>query len=319
MKNYGNYWNAYPGMTQDQYNVYLQSYMQQHNQGYLIPPTVSPYAEYEHLVRQGIIPREQPPPPENPKDNIGIQTLNIERNPELDTPDEIEKWLEQRRKNFPTKTRIEAKKNLEIMKEEKGALRKSELSKLEIKLRQKIKYIESETKTKKKKKKNKAKKQMQKGGIVENVKDNPQKINEPTITSSQKEEIMKEFKREILESIELEEGEIVESKKEQGEFNFNIEQHNIGCELPKDINEKKINLEESEKKGNIEHEKTQSAEKPKEIILDKKPIYKKEKKIPIRFKYRKNNLYNLLIQKEVNMEHSILLQIFRHFVKNKIV
>ena len=157
------------------------------------------------------------------------------------------------------------------MKEEKGALRKSELSKLEIKLRQKIKYIESETKTKKKKKKNKAKKQMQKGGIVENVKDNPQKINEPTITSSQKEEIMKEFKREILESIELEEGEIVESKKEQGEFNFNIEQHNIGCELPKDINEKKINLEESEKKGNIEHEKTQSAEKPKEIILDKKP------------------------------------------------
>jgi len=244
MRNYGSHWPSYPSMTQDQYNYYLQSYIQQHNQGYFMPAP-SPYYEYEYLVSQGIIPREQPPPPKTHGHHS-----------EFDDPEEIEKWLAQRRKNFPTRERIEVKKDVEKMREERGLLKKSELSKLEIKLRQKIKFLDNEPKNKKKNK-----------GARKNKK---KKL---------------EAKKEVP-PMEIEEGEIVQVKEEQGK----------SAQSPTILEEDKNNVKDFNKQNK-----------------------KKDKSNAVRFKYRKNNLFNLLVSKEVNTEHNTLLQIFRYFVRNKIV
>jgi hypothetical protein len=55
-------------------------------------------------------------------------------NPELD--EELRKWIDSRKRNFPTKCKVDEKGNLERIREDSGIL-----SKLEIKLREKVKIL----------------------------------------------------------------------------------------------------------------------------------------------------------------------------------
>ena len=68
----------------------------------------------------------------------------------LNTPEEVQKWIEARRKNFPTRANIERKKREEELKREKGVYvpqtKRENLSLLEVKLRKKIRFIGSSDK-----------------------------------------------------------------------------------------------------------------------------------------------------------------------------
>lgn len=57
----------------------------------------------------------------------------------MDSPEEIRKWLESRKRNYPTRKRVQAKMVQDRDREENGELAQHELSLLEVKLRKQIK------------------------------------------------------------------------------------------------------------------------------------------------------------------------------------
>jgi len=255
----------------------------------LAPPQISgnQFSSFEFLQRQGLIPKNQPLPPQAPKPKFQYQNKKPEKNyiqapskakvlgnPELDTPEEISKWIEQRKKNYPTKRKIEAKQKTEKIIEERGALGKKELSKLELKLRKKIKFMQSEF------------------GEEDRIKKNKKRKYEKSI---QKKSTVIEKPKEMIQkpvSDEIEEGEII---------------------LPK-------NSIEQQSQQIVEKTTPKPENIPKHVKFEKKP--KKEQKKQIRYDrmtYRKNNMFSELMKNEEAKEHSILLQICRYFVKNKIV
>jgi hypothetical protein len=67
-----------------------------------------------------------------------------------DEQDEIQKWIASRRRNFPSKAKLEEKTEAEACKADAGALKTRErvepkdLSRLEMKLRKKLRFITSQ-------------------------------------------------------------------------------------------------------------------------------------------------------------------------------
>src|SRR3990167_2232994 len=62
--------------------------------------------------------------------------------PELTTPEEIRKWVQARRANYPTKAKV-AQKERELFEQgESGKLKESELSRLEVRLRKKLMILD---------------------------------------------------------------------------------------------------------------------------------------------------------------------------------
>lgn len=85
--------------------------------------------EYPYYVYLPAMPPSPPPfsptesPPPSPKDY----------DPVLDTPEEIEKWIRARKKNFPCKRRLEEQEAQDTRNQDRG-----DLSKLEIRMRKRM-------------------------------------------------------------------------------------------------------------------------------------------------------------------------------------
>ena len=331
--------NSYPStMSQSQYNSYLQNYMQQHSATsfsqpgpaqpappyqyayqyqpyqaqpipppYIQPSAPSQYATYEYLVSQGVVPKVQPPPPGrlaaasdyNRYGRAGMNTGGTAstnradkpsmRNPELDSPEEISKWLEQRRKNFPTRAKVESKKNVEKVREERGALKRSELSKLELKLRQKIKFLEGDFGDKKKMRKNQKKK---------NIRNDDKKTKGAKTMKDEK-------KISAVAAVAA----VPSGEKEE------IEEGEIVVPVTTKVTEQQSQQSQQEPRQDRNKGRAMADEKNKSRPHPQQPKGGNFN----RFKYIKNNLFNSLTRKEEHMEHSVLLQIFRHFVKENII
>lgn len=71
------------------------------------------------------------PPPYSPVESPLASPREID--PILDTPEEIEKWVLARKRNFPSKEKIENDQEQEIKKNERG-----DLSKLEVRMRKRM-------------------------------------------------------------------------------------------------------------------------------------------------------------------------------------
>lgn len=71
------------------------------------------------------------PPPGSPIDSPLDSPREVD--PVLDTPQEIEKWINARKKKFPSKVRIENRKNQDEQNIDRG-----DLSKLEIRMRKRM-------------------------------------------------------------------------------------------------------------------------------------------------------------------------------------
>jgi len=72
-----------------------------------------------------------------------LNSLNTQKAPPVskEEQEETEKWIAQRRKHFPSRQKLQNKQEVQALKEEKGAL--ENLSKLEVKLRKKLRLITS--------------------------------------------------------------------------------------------------------------------------------------------------------------------------------
>lgn len=85
--------------------------------------------EYPYFV---YLPSAPPtPPPGEPIDSPLASPREID--PVLDTPQEIEKWLNARKKQFPTKTKVQ-----EDNEADKVQVKRGDLSKLEIRMRKRM-------------------------------------------------------------------------------------------------------------------------------------------------------------------------------------
>lgn len=71
------------------------------------------------------------PPPYSPVESPLMSPKEVD--PVLDTPQEIEKWVKARKKNFPTRGKIEFSQETDAFKAERG-----DLSKLEIRMRKRM-------------------------------------------------------------------------------------------------------------------------------------------------------------------------------------
>lgn len=280
MKNYGGYWK-YPSMTQMQYNDYLQSYVQHTVPASMFAPT------YEYLVCNNLVPPTPPPPPPPPPSAPSYSAPAYQRygkrpgpqqDNELNTPEEIDKWIAQRRKNFPTRTHIESKKNNEKLKAETGAL-----SKLERKLRQKIKFIKS------------ADGPPQRYGGNRNWRN-----NRPNSGPNPNAHTQNTPQARPAQTATQSTGVPVAGKRPETEEQKKPEQ-------PTAQGQQGVASEKAAEKGqNCYGKNKRRKKKVGEAKVD-------------RFKYRQNTVYQSLIRQEVDREHSILLQVFRYFVKNGMV
>ena len=205
---------------------------------------------------------------------------------------EIDKWVEARKKLYPTQKNIELKNKIGELKVEKGLI-----SNLELKLRKKVNILKKLTSTKKLKRKNdnininynqnKFKPQINK----ENDNNEP-KINE------EEEKINKEEK----------------SLPEDGEINEENKSNDIGEKLENNCHNTKedINNMLGRKRKNLKKNKC----KKKIHTLNgnennKENIFKKG------FKYKINHLYDDLIKKDKIKEQNIILQAIRYLINIK--
>lgn len=86
---------------------------------------------YPHVVLPAVPP---PPPEESPPPSPPSQPKQID--PVLDTPEEIQKWILSRKRNFPSKHKIQSKKDTDTRREERG-----DLSKFEIRMRKRLAIV----------------------------------------------------------------------------------------------------------------------------------------------------------------------------------
>ena len=95
--------------------------------------------------RKSLSDRKKGPRSQDRKQRLGEERLCSSGllNPNFVSKEEIEKWMRARRKNYPTRKNIEAKKLREEKGEDEGELDEAELSKLELKLRKKIMILSS--------------------------------------------------------------------------------------------------------------------------------------------------------------------------------
>lgn len=192
--------------------------------------------------------------------------------------EEIEKWIQSRKRNFPTSKRIEEVKLNGKVKEEKGIL-----SKLELKLREKIKVISKIDK-----------KGFNRNRTTINFRKTPQmhqNQNKGEINDIRRRKRNKNKKHN--------------SNKKQKEF---ILQKDDDIE-DGEIKEEDFNIECSESR--IQKEKKEIQIKTKENLI---PFTKRNYYV-----YRRNTLYDDLIKSERIKELNILLQSFRYFLDENII
>ena len=199
---------------------------------------------------------------------------------------EVNKWIEARKKMYPTKKNIENKKQLGELKVEKGLL-----SNLEIKLRKKV-------------------------NILNKINGRERKKNKSTENKNR-------INKVIKKPDEFEEGEIKEVNVEK-EDNYIIkekdtniikeEENNIIKEEKNDDKKEKYNkflCKKRNKKFDKKNNKTKN-----EKNISKKNNEKNNSDYKVGFKYKQNRLYDELIKKEKIQEQNIILQAIRYLLNS---
>jgi hypothetical protein len=193
--------------------------------------------------------------------------------------EEIKKWVEARKRNFPSNNRINEKNEIGKKKEELGMI-----SELEKKLREKIKIMRT----------------LDKGGY--HMKDRGKYKNR----SNRR----KKKRRNFNKSNEApEEGEIVEVKSAQCDFQDSIK---IG-----DTEKNKFDFHISESDEMFLQKRKRCENPNKEENKSDQIIRKNNNRVG--FRYKKSFIYENLIRSDKIREMNIILQAFRYFVKENLV
>jgi hypothetical protein len=208
---------------------------------------------------------------------------------------EIDKWVEARKKLYPTSKNIELKNKIGELKVEKGLM-----SNLELKLRKKVNILKKLSSNKKSLKLIKEninfiqhKSIPKETKETENIKNN--------VSNDEKDEKEKKIDKENI----LEDGEINEEDKDKSQKGNSLDENNI-------LNENKLigRKRENDRKKNIRKKikkaKNKGDKDDKKIITFKKG-----------FKYKTNHLYNELIKKDKIKEQNIILQAIRYLINLK--
>ena len=216
---------------------------------------------------------------------------------------EIDKWVEARKKLYPTKKNIEIKNKIGEIKVEKGLM-----SNLELKLRKKVNILKKLSSSKKSLKGRKHISNFNQNKFKSKI--NKENEKNSSCTPEQKGEINKEEKENILEDGEINEENINNEKK--GKLIYEKEE-----KINKDSN--CINENENKiigKKRRIDNKKKN---KIKKVIQTKKNGEQEKKDIIFKkgFKYKVNHLYDELIKKDKIREQNIILQAIRYLINIK--
>jgi hypothetical protein len=216
---------------------------------------------------------------------------------------EMSKWVEARKKLYPTRKNIELKNKLGELKVEKGLM-----SNLELKLRKKVNILKKLSSSKKSLKGRKHISNFNQNKFKSKI--NKENEKNSSCTPEQKGEINKEEKENILEDGEINEENINNEKK--GKLIYEKEE-----KINKDSN--CINENENKiigKKRRIDNKKKN---KIKKVIQTKKNGEQEKKDIIFKkgFKYKVNHLYDELIKKDKIREQNIILQAIRYLINIK--
>ena len=196
--------------------------------------------------------------------------------------EEIEKWINARKRNFPSKNTVEQKDMLGKKREEAGMI-----SKLELKLRKKVSIL---------------KKIDSRGGYNNNGyrKNNSNQFNKLQKNQHRNNNNNKQKKNVTQKANEpLEEGEIPLEEETKKDININEKKEETLIEKE----EKKE--EETNNKNNRKEQKNRNKER------------KAKENFP--FRYKHNFLYDNMIKKELIIEENIILQAFRYFINEGLI
>ena len=259
----------YQGYYNNEYNSNAQLYHQYYH----------PY--YAQQAQQPQVHHAPKHPQQVPKPKPRKQKLDSV----LDTPEEIQKWIASRKRNYPTKQNIERKQKAIQARVEKGIpvtaqqLQESgDVSLLEQKLAKKV-VMMSEFESKKTRKHRKRKHKGQEEGA-------------------------EKFQR--VE--EAEDGEVVQEVQQ------------VRFDLPEQVVEEpeKVAVEVTKGKWVVslilvehpqKHQRDNKHQQQKNQNKNDKP----------QFRYKKNTIYDDLLKKEKDSELSVILQCFRYIVKQKLI
>ena len=258
------------------------------------------------------------------------------RDPESNCQEQLKKWLSERRKNFPTKENIARKKMKEQERIKKGIIektQKTELSVLELKLRKKLKILNSNFDKKFQRKR----KFRNKNQDSTNYGKSPKKREK--MESTREREHLNE---ELPENIAIMKEDYEKLKCLAGDSN--MEEIKLNCEnefnrtQAKKVNNNGTNIESDRKQCEINSltdsvnqipSKKRSNNAQSKITNPKgnkgKNNQNKTKNKPNRpkdnnyFKYKKNNILAHLLRPEVSNQSNVILQCFRFFVKENLV
>lgn len=217
---------------------------------------------------------------------------------------EMEKWLAARKRNFPY-----LGKESDIEKKKEDLVEKGLISKLELKLREKIKVINRlNGKTKKKQ----VKKEFENLKMEVNSKFRTEKLSvKPKSENKEKVESKRSLRRQRrkLKIKNKYKNEEITDEPEDGEIIVQKEKSEI-----KVVEEKEKDIEDIVKDGDKE-----DLTLKKEIKTNVSGNNNTGNKIKYSFSYNKNNILNDLFKDESNKELGVLLQAFYYFNKENLL
>jgi len=256
------------------------------------------------------------------------------------TDDETEKWIQARKRNFPTSKRVEEVKINGKIKEEKGIL-----SKLEIKLREKIKIL-SKIDKKGYNRVDNNRNRNNRGNNYNNFKNNSENINNNKNRrrrrTRNKHRNNNNFDNKNTKELNLFDnnnlsnsdniGNIVPPDDDIEDGEIKEENHKITKNILNETNYDKLNTNNNNKnnffrynnninnnldsnKNKNENLNKEEREKNEFSIMKNNNIFDKLR----HFRYRKNYLYDDMIKQEKIKELNIILQAFRYFVNENLV
>ncbi|CDW71190.1 UNKNOWN [Stylonychia lemnae] len=264
------------------------------------------------------------------------QNQNTQQNKKPLDPEEeedLQKWINQRRKNFPTRERLDQikldqqrREELGIQSQDGGGVfsnrtiienKREEMSKIEIKLRRKLTLINGQL--------------SERGGLkflknrsLNLGNNNHERNNRKKQRGPQERNKNPEGDEEVKESLD---------KNDQTPQDPNNPESGKKREFKQNLKDKKRKKKlriQQQQKDRLQGGQALDGAETIETNADRKANYKKpeeeeENEAELRnrqqkiFKYRKNVLYDELLQNEKHKEAMILLQCFRYFIRNNIV
>lgn len=202
--------------------------------------------------------------------------------------EDIEKWINARKRNFPSKNTVEKKDMIGKKREEAGMI-----SKLELKLRKKVSIL---------KKIDSRGGYNNNNGYKKNINNqyNKYQKNQHKNNNKQKKNIIQKANEP------LEEGEIA-SEEEINKTNIDVDEKKEEALIQNTINkeEKKEENTDNNNKNNRREQRSKNKER------------RAKENFP--FRYKHNFLYDNMIKKELIIEENIILQAFRYFINEGLI